>query len=236
MMLVGTVAAGLFHSSDVVFAVKKTSDAIFPGFGTIVLIVSLLTLLAVTTLNLYGASLTMLSVVDSLRPVRATLTKRVGAVVIAVVLSLVIAFSASANFLSQFGGFLGILLLLFTPWTAINLIDFYFVRHTTYSIREIFNPHGMYQRWSWRGLLAYIVGFGAMLPFADTSIFTGPAVKLLGGADISMLIGLAVSSVVYVLACRSLDVAAEARRAIACDRGMDPDAPEGIPYKAIHEK
>jgi NCS1 family nucleobase:cation symporter-1 len=27
-----------------------------------------------------------------------------------------------------------------------------------YSVREIFNPHGMYGRWNWRGLLAYGVG------------------------------------------------------------------------------
>ena len=44
------------------------------------------------------------------------------------------------------------LLYLFTPWTAINLVDFYVVRKGHYSIREIFNPNGMYGRWNWRGL------------------------------------------------------------------------------------
>jgi nucleobase:cation symporter-1, NCS1 family len=39
-----------------------------------------------------------------------------------------------------------------------------------------------------------------------------------------MLVGLPVSALVYILACRSLDVAADRRQAHAADRGLDPDA------------
>ena len=42
---------------------------------------------------------------------------------------------------------------------AINLVDFFIVRRGHYSIREIFNPDGIYGRWSWRGLSAYAIGF-----------------------------------------------------------------------------
>ena len=63
-----------------------------------------------------------------------------------------LALASSQNFVEKFGEFLAVLLYLFTPWTAINLVDFYVVRKGHYSVREIFNPHGMYGRWSWRGL------------------------------------------------------------------------------------
>ena len=63
-----------------------------------------------------------------------------------------IALASTENFVEKFGEFLAVLLYLFTPWTAINLVDFYWVRKGHYSVREIFNPRGMYGRWNWRGL------------------------------------------------------------------------------------
>jgi nucleobase:cation symporter-1, NCS1 family len=133
-----------------------------------------------------------------------------------------IALLSFAHFAEQFGQF-AILLYLFTPWTAINLVDFYFVRRGHYSVREIFNPNGMYGRWSWRGLVAYFGGFAAMIPFFSTGLYTGPVAKALGGADIAMLIGLPVSAAIYLLACRSLDLEAEIRLIAVADRGLDPD-------------
>jgi nucleobase:cation symporter-1, NCS1 family len=118
---------------------------------------------------------------------------------------------------------LAILLYLFTPWTAINLIDFYIVRRGHYSVREIFNPQGLYGRWSWRGLLAYAVGFVSMIPFFSTGIYKGPVAVALGGADIAMLIGLSVASGVYWWACRDLDLAQELRLIASADAGLETD-------------
>ena len=120
---------------------------------------------------------------------------------------------------------------LFTPWTAINLVDFYWVRKGHYSVREIFNPHGMYGRWNWRGLLAYGVGFVAMIPFFSTPLYTGPIAAALGGADIAMLVGLPVSALVYIVACRSLDTDEDRRLARAADIGLDPDAPQSFRFR-----
>lgn len=223
MMLVGALAASLAPKMDVAQAVQSAGDALFPGFGTIALWASLLGLLTVTGINFYGASLTLLSVVDSFKPITSSAGKRIISILATGVVATAIAFSASGNFLTEFGDFLSILLYLFTPWTAINLVDFYIVRKTHYSIREIFNPRGMYGRWSWRGLLAYGVGFAAMIPFFSAGIYTGPVAHMLGGADISMLIGLPVSAIVYLLACTSLDVAADLRQAEAADIGLDID-------------
>jgi NCS1 family nucleobase:cation symporter-1 len=99
------------------------------------------------------------------------------------------------------------------------------VRKGHYSIREIFNPHGMYGRWNWRGLSAYLIGFVVMIPFFSSGMYTGPIARALGGADIAMLVGLPVSAGVYLIACRSMDLEEERGRAAAADLGLDPDDP-----------
>jgi len=225
-MLVGTVSAALYPKLEFATAVRAAADAVIPGFGKPLLLCSLLGLVTITTLNFYGASLTLLSVADSLKPSRPTLAKRMLTLIISTVAASSLALASTENFVAKFGEFLAILLYLFTPWTAINLVDFYWVRKGHYSVREIFNPHGMYGRWNWRGLLAYGVGFAAMVPFFSVEgLYVGPVAAALGGADIAMLVGLPVSTVVYLWACRSLDVKADRRRAEAADIGLDPAVP-----------
>jgi NCS1 nucleoside transporter family len=220
-MLVGTVAAALYPSLEVAVALRNAADSALPGFGVPLLVCSLFGLVTITSLNFYGASLTLLSVADSLKPGRPTVGKRLLTLGVASLAATAIAFMSSHDFVERFGEFLAVLLYLFTPWTAINLVDFYWVRKGHYSVREIFNPRGMYGRWNWRGLLAYGVGFAVMVPFFSTGLYTGPVAAALGGADIAMLVGLPVSAAVYVLASRSLDLGAERNRAHAADVGLD---------------
>jgi purine-cytosine permease-like protein len=223
-MLVGTLAAALYPTLEVATALRTAADLVLPGFGKPLLLCSLLGLLTITSLNFYGASLTLLSVADSLKPSRPTLAKRVLTLLISTLAASGIALASSHNFVEKFGEFLAVLLYLFTPWTAINLVDFYFVRKGHYSVREIFNSDGMYGRWNWRGLLAYGIGFVVMIPFFSTGLYTGPVARALGGADIAMLVGLPISAWVYVWACGSLDIDADRKRAHAADIGLDPDA------------
>jgi NCS1 nucleoside transporter family len=221
-MLVGTIVAALNPTQEVAQALQTAADALLPGLGQPLLLCSLLGLVTITSLNFYGASLTLLSVLDSLRPSRPTLAKRVLTLIVAAVAASLLAAAATENFVAKFGAFLSVLLYLFTPWTAINLVDFYWVRKGHYSVREIFNPHGMYGRWNWRGLLAYGIGFVAMIPFFSTDMYMGPVARRLGGADLAMLVGLPVSALVYIAACRSLDVEEDRRRAEQADAGLDP--------------
>jgi nucleobase:cation symporter-1, NCS1 family len=222
MMLVGTVAAAAAPKLDVAAAMEHAADALTPGLGKVLLLAALLGLITISSLNFYGASLTLLSVADTLRPLRCTVGKRLASLLVAFAASCIIAVSSASDFVNRFEDLLAILLYLFTPWTAINLVDFYWVRRGHYSIREIFNPLGMYGRWNWRGLTAYLVGFIAMIPFFSTTLYTGPVARALGGADIAMLVGLPVSAGVYLLSCRSLDLEQEWHRAQAADLGLDP--------------
>ena len=140
---------------------------------------------------------------------------RIVTIALTAVLSLVPALLIGANFLTNFEDFLLLVLYLFIPWTAVNLVDYYIVRRGHYAIAEIFNPHGMYGRWGWRGITAYLVGFAAMLPFLSTSKYTGFVANALDGADISLFIGLPVAGVLYYVLAKSIDVEAETRIAEA---------------------
>jgi NCS1 nucleoside transporter family len=222
MMLVGTVAAAVAPQLDVAAAMEHAADAVIPGLGKVLLIGGLLGLITITALNFYGASLTLLSVADTVRPLKCTVSKRLASLALALLASTALALNASGNFVERFQDYLSLLLYLFTPWTAINLVDFYLVRKGHYSIREIFNSGGMYGRWNWRGLSAYVVGFVVMIPFFSTDLYTGPVARALGKADIAMLVGLPVAAVVYILACRSMDLELDRRRATAADVGLDP--------------
>ena len=225
MMLVGSLAAALSPKMDVAAAMRTAADGIRPGFGAVLLAGSLLGLVTITALNFYGASLMLLSVADSFRPLRSTVVKRLLTVAIAFAAATGLALLSSAEFVKRFGDLLAVLLYLFTPWTAINLVDFYIVRKTHYSVREIFNPDGIYGRWNWRGLTAYVAGFVAMIPFFSTDLWKGPIARALDGADLAMLVGLPVAAIVYLLACRSMDLEREFRLAEDADRGLEPTAP-----------
>lgn len=228
MMLVGSIAAASAPKLDVPAALYHAANGIRPGFGPILLIGSLLGLVTIASLNFYGSSLTLLSVLDTFKAVKSSAGKRAISLALALVASTAIALQSSSHFLAHFSDLLSVLLYLFTPWTAVNLVDFYLVRRGRYSVREIFNPRGMYGRWQWRGLLAYGVGFAAMVPFFSLDAYTGPAARALGGIDISMLIGLPVAAGLYLLACRSIDLEADRRMAALADSGLEPRTQDSI--------
>jgi cytosine/uracil/thiamine/allantoin permease len=69
----------------------------------------------------------------------------------------------------------------------------------------MFRTDGVYGRWAWRGLLSYVVGFCAMVPFFALPFFTGPAARALGGVDISIVFGLVVSGLTYYALARGMD-------------------------------
>jgi nucleobase:cation symporter-1, NCS1 family len=215
MCLGSALAAWAGADFDTIASLKAAGDHVFPGFGTIALVFSTLGLISVTALNMYGGSLTLISALDSFKKVLPTARVRIVTITFTAVLSLIPALLIGANFLTNFEDFLLLVLYLFVPWTAVNLVDYYIVRRGHYAVAEIFNPHGMYGRWGWRGIASYLVGFAAMLPFLSTSKYTGFVATALGGADISMFVGLPVAGILYWILAKSVDVEAETRVAQA---------------------
>ena len=102
------------------------------------------------------------------------------------------------SFVTNLTNFLDVLLVIFIPWSAVNLTDYFVIRRARYDVASFFVPHGTYGSVAWRGLLAYAVGLAAEWPFVAQPDYTGPLVRTLGGADISWLVGWFASAVVYL--------------------------------------
>jgi len=120
------------------------------------------------------------------------------------VVGTVLAVAATSNFLNDFENFILFLAYFLVPWTAINLMDFYFIRREKYDIASIFDIKGIYGRIDWRTMVAYLVAIAVEVPFMNTTFYTGPMVSHLGGGDISWILGLIVASGLYFFLHRSL--------------------------------
>lgn len=176
------------------------------SLGAVLASIALVTIMSV---NAYGASLTSMSALDAFRPITPTVRLRVLGIALTSLVAFGVALSLPEGYLESFNTFVLLMLYFLIPWTAVNLVDFYFVRRGHYSIVDIFRPDGIYGRWSWRGLAAYFLGMAAMVPFISLHFCVGPIAKLLGGVDISFLVGLAVSGVAYYVLTRDVDLSDE---------------------------
>jgi NCS1 nucleoside transporter family len=209
----GAMVAAAHPDLGVIASVKEVADGLFEGWGFWTLILLAPTLIGATVLGIYTAGLSSLSALDVLKPVKRGVRPRMIAVVVVSVVILGVTLLIPEDFLGTYSAFLTIVLYFLIPWTAVNLVDFFFVRKGNYAIKEIFKPDGIYGRWGWNGMIAYWVGFIVMIPFFSTTIFTGFIAAELGGGDLSPFIGFPVAAVVYYLLTRNIDVEAEARLA-----------------------
>jgi purine-cytosine permease-like protein len=210
------VAAGSVPGA--IDAIRATGDEIFSGFGATVLVLSVPALIMIIAMNMYGGGLVLISMIDSFKQLKPALWHRVAGIVTIAVIAVGFAFysTSNADFLGYYNNLIVLLLYFFAPWTAVNLVDYFWVRKGHYAIREIFNPNGLYGRWGAYGIAAYLAGFVSMIPFmvigtADTKFewWIGPIARSLDFADISVFIGIPVSSIVYLLLARKLDLDAE---------------------------
>ncbi|MFI6389884.1 purine-cytosine permease family protein [Nonomuraea sp. NPDC050540] len=210
-VLGAAVSAAAPKGATPVAALRLAADRLFSGFGAVAVGVLLIGLLSIMAINQYGGSLTMISIADSFRPVRPTREIRVVTIGIMLVsVGSIASFVGIDQFAWFYANVVVLLTYLFIPWTAINLVDYFFVRRGRYVIAEIFNRDGIYGRWAWRGNLAYVIGLAAMTPFMVVAgLYTGPVAALLGGVDYSLFVGLPVAGGCYLLFARSLDLATE---------------------------
>jgi NCS1 nucleoside transporter family len=209
LMLLGALIGAGVASFDPLGTLRSVGNDFVAGFGTFIVLVTVPANITVMAVNMYGAMLTGATAIDAFRQQRPTIGLRVVGVAAIGIIGFVVALAIPTSFLTSFNNFLLLMLYFLVPWTAVNLVDFYFVRRGHYAITEIFNPSGLYGRWGWRGVTAYFVGLAAMVPFMSTTIWTGPAASAMSGADISFLIGLPVAGGLYYLLTRNLDLEAE---------------------------
>jgi nucleobase:cation symporter-1, NCS1 family len=115
-----------------------------------------------------------------------------------------------SNFLGVYIDFLLLTYLWVPAWAAVLLVDFFVFRRGRYAADQLTRGRqGIY--WyrggiSWRALVAWLVGVAVTIPFIGSATlpwmsqpWQGPLAHLLGGMDISGIVGAIVSAILYYI-------------------------------------
>lgn len=208
----GAWMATWLGTGDPLSGIYTAGNNVFTGLGSVIAILSVLALVATMGLNAYSGMLTVVTAMDSFHPIKPTRTLRVVVIAILAVIWLVLGQVLQDASQALSNGLL-IMLLLLAPWTAINLLDFFFIRRGHYAITDLFTPKGIYGSWGWRGVVAYVIGVAIEIPFlvlGGEGAYVGYiASTYLSYVDISWLVGMLVAGGLYLAFTRSLNVSGE---------------------------
>jgi nucleobase:cation symporter-1, NCS1 family len=223
LIALGAWLAVSLGATDGLVGLMDAGNNVIDGLGDLAAFFSAAALAATMGMNAYGGMLTVLTAVDSVQPIKPTRSLRVVTILALTVVWFVIAEAISANAVTTVFTSLTLMLYLLVPWTATNLVDFFFVRHGHYAITDLFTPNGIYGAWGVRGLTAYFVGFLCEIPFMVLPDlggwkYTGPLAP--NGVDIAWIVGLVVSGGTYWVLSRSLDVEGEKRAEATSEREL----------------
>lgn len=196
MMVLGAIAAIVApkQSEEMVSYFGHLSGS---GLSVVTYIVIVLGVLAINTLNLYGGFMSVVTTIDAFAKWQITSKVRTLFVLIVAIVGTGLSIWGQGNFLNNYSNFLLLLLYFMVPWTAINLVDFYWVRKGNYNIKDIFNINGEYGKVNGVAIWAYVLGIVLQFPFMNTEIYVGPVAKWLNGADIAWIVGLIVPAIIY---------------------------------------
>lgn len=199
-VLAAAMAAGQFAGREVAYIVG------LGGTGTMAALLYFSIAfgkVTISTLNSYGSFMCIATIISGFRGhVEITRRQRLWFVLLIVGAATCVALVGQHSFLNAFKSFILFLLAFFTPWSAVNLVDYYFVNRGRYDLAALSDPDGRYGRWNWPGILVYVFGVLVQMPFISTKLYTGPLVAHLGGVDISWIIGLIVPGILYYLFAR----------------------------------
>jgi nucleobase:cation symporter-1, NCS1 family len=169
------------------------------GIAPLVLIVFTVGIASANAMNLYCGALSTLTFGQTLIP--SWSPGRGARTLISLILfsfSLAAALLGKAAFMVNYEGFILLLLYVLVPWTAINLVDYYLLRHGVYDVASFFRQDGgIYGRINVPAVTCYVLGILVQLPFVASPLYTGPIARGIGGIDLSWIVGLAITSPAY---------------------------------------
>jgi NCS1 nucleoside transporter family len=176
----------------------KMVSAVFGGAAAIlVLLMVLHGPIASNILNVYSAALAAMSM--GLKLSRTALALIVGIAGYLVT----IYFIAAPSFAKAFDNWLISLLLWMSPYAGVIMADFFIKRKGQINVAELYkSPEtSAYGDINWAGTIAFLVGLVAGWSVQDGLVpaLQGPiSINLLGGADLSWLVGIVVAGGVYL--------------------------------------
>ena len=203
-VLVAAVSGAAFLKNQVGFMGGLAG----PAAAVVIYLVIVMGKLTVNCLNAYGGFMSMLTTTSAFNnKTQITARARMLFIVGFVLVSMLIALAASNDFLNNFKNFVLLLLAVFVPWSAVNLVDYYLVSKEQVDIPALYDSNGRYGAYNKVALGCYVLGIVVQIPFLAQKMYTGPFTKMLGGADISWIVSLIVTALVYYpLAKRTMNI------------------------------
>ena len=220
MAAIGTWMAAHLGATDALVSVHQAGNNIFHGFGTIIVVLASLALVATMGEMVYSSQLVIMTGVDSVKPLTPTFRKRALAASVFAIVCLVLGTWVFNTQWTAIDDGLDLSLYVLTPWTIVNLIDYFLVRKGKYAIVELEKRQGLYGAWGWRGIGSYLIGFVASIPFWNLSFYHSPFAKAHDSLDISFIVELLVAGIVYLIVSRSLDLSKDAAAVAASEEQL----------------
>ncbi|ETI66238.1 purine-cytosine permease family protein [Neobacillus vireti] len=175
---------------------------LFGGFAIIMYLIIIFGQLAINVFNLYGAFMSTITTIEPFMKLKVTAKVRIGMIFGVTVIGTILCLLGQSNFLSFFLNFIFFISYFLIPWTSINLVDYYLLRHGRYNVKDIFDLNGQYGKINWITCIAFLVSILVEIPFINTSFYVGPVAKAFNGADIAWVIGLVVPAGLYYFPMR----------------------------------
>jgi len=227
-MALGSLLGAVLPEAALVGGLASLTD----GVSGAVIVIFSIALVSQSAMFVYCGSLSTLTVGQTLFADWAPrAAARALVAIVMFVVAILLAVVGSGDFLNYFANFLLILLCVLIPWTAINLIDYYAIKHGRYDIPSMFEQDGgRYGKINGPAAISYFVGIAVQIPFLSTPLYTGPLAERLGGVDVSWIVGLVIVCPLYYAlmvkygdAEKNSDVARRPRRSALADLALNED-------------
>src|SRR5256885_10438656 len=198
LAILGATVASVTHDTDP----AKMVSAVFGGLTSLlVLLMVLHRPIATNILNVYSAALAALSMgVRLSRTAMALIAGVVGYLV-------TIYFVFQPSFAKAFDNWMISLLLWMSPWAGVVLADFFIKRRGHIDVDELYREpeRSAYGDVNWGGIAAFVAGPIARWTGGDglvPALHGAHSTPLVGGADLSWLVGIVVAGGVYLAVSR----------------------------------
>ncbi|QLJ12602.1 cytosine permease [Pseudomonas putida] len=200
VMLLGALLATIYN--DIASDPGSVIAQQFGDYSKLALIIVVIGVLEINVLNLYSAYMSSATIFSGFKKMTSVGNGTKFLVMAATAaVATIIAIKTQYNFNAYFADILIAQVYFLVPWSAINLVDFYFTRSGHYDVRAMFDVNGEYGKTNYTTVAIYILGVLSCIPFMEVSFYKSHFAEVIG-TDISWVPALLVPGALYYIANR----------------------------------
>lgn len=197
VMLLGALLATIYN--DIASDPGSVIAQQFGDYSKLALIIVVIGVLEINVLNLYSAYMSSATIFSGFKKMKSVGNGTKFLVMAATAaVATIIAIKTQYNFNAYFADILIAQVYFLVPWSAINLVDFYFTRSGHYDVRAMFDVDGEYGKTNYMTVAIYILGVLSCIPFMEVSFYKSHFAEIIG-TDISWVPALLVPGTLYFL-------------------------------------